>query len=123
MKSPSIQGPGLIVDAVVGYSLTGALRDAALDLVAWADDSAAPVLSLDVPSGLDSTTGESEGRQVAATRTLTLALPKAGLAGAGVGGIYLGDIGIPHDVYRRAGVEVPAGLFGGAFTIRLHHAG
>ena len=55
--------------------------------------------------------------------TLTLALPKSGLGATAAGDLYLGDIGIPNDTYRRAGMEVPAGLFGDAFTIRLHHTG
>lgn len=47
---------------------------------------------------------------MAATRTLTLALPKTGLRAGVVGDLCLADIGILRDTYRRAGVEVPAGL-------------
>lgn len=54
---------------------------------------------------------------------LTLALPESGLGATAAGDLYLGDIGIPNDTCRRAGMEVPAGLFGDAFTIRLHHTG
>ena len=47
---------------------------------------------------------------VKATATMTLALPKAGLAVLGaeefIGELYLADIGVPAAVYRRLGVEV-----------------
>lgn len=43
----------VVIDALIGYSLSGAPRGAAADLIRAANDHAAPVLSLDVPSGLD----------------------------------------------------------------------
>ena len=65
---------------------------------------AARVLALDVPSGLNATTGETPGVVVRADRTLTLALPKTGLRDV-AGALYLGDIGIPPEVYHRMGVS------------------
>jgi len=43
----------LIIDAIIGYSLSGAPRGAAADLIRWANEQDAPILSLDVPSGVD----------------------------------------------------------------------
>jgi NAD(P)H-hydrate epimerase len=63
------------------------------------------VISLDVPSGLDSTTGDTPGLVIRADATLTLALPKTGLAHF-EGDLYLGDIGIPPEVYKRLGMEL-----------------
>ncbi|MBU1493016.1 MAG: sugar kinase [Actinobacteria bacterium] len=54
-----------------------------------------------------------------ATRTLTLALPKTGLDAPAVGDLWLADIGIPAEVYRRAGLTVPRDLFGADYRVRL----
>ena len=114
--------PGLILDAVIGYSLGGAPRGAALDMIGWAAAQPAPVLSLDVPSGIDSTTGAAQGAAVSATRTMTLALPKTGLASAAVGELWLADIGIPIEVYRRVGVDISPAVFGDRYRVRLRPA-
>ena len=71
--------PDLIVDAVIGYNLNGAPRSEALDFINWANAQNAPRISLDAPSGVDSTSGETPGEFIRATTTLTLALPKTGL--------------------------------------------
>lgn len=93
--------PDLIVDALIGYSLTGAPRGTGADLIRWANGSAAPILALDVPSGVDATTGESPGEAIKPQRTITLALPKTGLFRAATGDLFLADIGIPPGAYRR----------------------
>ena len=49
--------PDLIIDGVIGYSLKGAPRGNAATLILWANASPAQVLSLDAPSGVDTTTG------------------------------------------------------------------
>ena len=110
---------GVIVDAVIGYSLADAPRGVPLRLIEWIGTGRAPVISLDVPSGIDSTTGEAQGAHVRATTTLTLALPKRGLDAEGVGDLWLADLGIPAAVYTRIGVEVPPELFGSRFRVRL----
>ena len=69
----------------------------------------AAVVSLDVPSGLNVTTGEAPGVVVSAEATLTLALPKLGLREAGeVGDLYVGDISVPPAVMRQIGAEPPS---------------
>jgi NAD(P)H-hydrate epimerase len=110
----------LVVDALIGYSLTGAPRARAAELIALCNASARRVLSLDVPSGLDATTGAAPGLVVRPDRTLTLALPKTGLALV-PGDLYLADIGIPPEVYARLGISLPP-LFGDAYWLRLHPA-
>lgn len=92
----------LAVDALVGYGLDGPVGGRAATLVEACNRAEAPVLSLDVPSGVDATTGERPGPAVDPTRTLTLALPKTGLAGCE--DLLLGDIGVPTGVYERVGV-------------------
>jgi NAD(P)H-hydrate epimerase len=104
----SLGEAGLVVDALLGYGLDGAPRRRTRSLVAAANDHPAPVLSLDIPSGVDATTGDRPGRAVEATTVLTLALPKTGLAAAGdaaEGRLWLADLGIPRGVYDRVGVD------------------
>jgi NAD(P)H-hydrate epimerase len=91
------------VDALVGYGLTEALRGRAAELAVACND-AATVVSLDVPTGVNATTGEVPGPAVEADATLTLALPKTGL-GPNAGDLLLGDIGIPAAVYEELDVQ------------------
>ena len=98
----------LVLDALIGYSLRGDPRARAAELIRWANDQEVPVCSLDVPSGLDATTGDVRDPCVRATATLTLAMPKAGLASASgvVGELYLADIAIPPELYSELGIRV-----------------
>lgn len=95
------QRPDLIVDALIGYSLKAAPRGMAADLIRWANGTGAPILALDIPSGVDSTTGETPGDAITPQQTMTLALPKTGLLRAATGDLFLADIGIPEGAYRR----------------------
>ena len=99
--------PGLILDALIGYSLEGVPRGPVLDLIESMREAHGPVISLDVPSGLDSTTGASPCESVEAAITVTLALPKIGLVAPTAGELWLADLGIPKDVYARAGIHLP----------------
>ncbi len=110
--------PDLILDAVIGYSLKGAPRGTALELIRWANDANTPILSLDVPSGVDATTGESPGECIHATQTITLALPKTGLQPEKTGELLLADIGIPESVYRQMGIDYHP-PFGNKYVVRL----
>ena len=107
----------IVVDALIGYSLRGTPQGRAAELIDLCNQHAARVLSLDVPSGLDATTGEAPGPVVHPERTLTLALPRTGLQRV-PGDLYLADIGIPPEVYHRLGLsfELP---FGERYWIRL----
>jgi NAD(P)H-hydrate epimerase len=106
-----------LVDALVGYGLAGDLRGPTRSLVEAVEHSSATVVSLDVPSGRDATTGEVLGIAVDPDRTVTLALPKTGLTD-GVGELFLADISIPAAVYEHLGLpyERP---FGDAYWTRL----
>jgi NAD(P)H-hydrate epimerase len=98
----------LVIDAVIGYSLSGDPRGRAAELIAWAGKQSSPVLALDLPSGLDATNGSIGRPCVRATATLTLAMPKAGLRRAPdvVGELYLADISVPPTAYRAIGQDV-----------------
>jgi NAD(P)H-hydrate epimerase len=94
----------LTVDALIGYSLRGAPRGRAAQLIGLCNRHSRRTLSLDVPSGLDATSGHTPGAVVYPKRTLTLALPKTGLVHA-PGDLYLADIGIPPEVYVSLGIS------------------
>ena len=122
---PSDEEPDLVVDGVIGYNLDGEPRGAAADLIRWANDASAPVLSLDVPSGVDATTGTVFDPAVRAAATLTLALPKQGLGAEGVeshvGELWLADIGVPPGLYAEPalGIDVEP-IFACHEIIRLY---
>jgi NAD(P)H-hydrate epimerase len=111
---------GLIIDALIGYGLTDAPHGWSAEMITGINEAAAPVVSLDVPSGLDGDSGESLGVAVAPERTVTLALPKTGLRVEAAGDIWLGDLGIPVGVFRQTGVEPPRRLFQTAPLVHLN---
>lgn len=116
--------PALIVDGIIGYRLQGAPHDAAADLIRWANAQGKPILSLDAPSGIDTTTGTVFDPAIKATATLTLALPKEGLRAEGVaaqvGELYLADIGVPPVLYAESELGIQVGpIFAGSDILRL----
>ena len=118
---PSAFDPGtVVVDALVGYGLEGPLRGTAAALVEDLDAAPAEVVSLDVPSGLDATTGEAAGSAVRPGAVVTLALPKTGLREVD-GRVFLADIGLPSVVFERAGIEYEP-PFGREYVVEIEPA-
>jgi NAD(P)H-hydrate epimerase len=116
--------PDLIVDGIIGYSLSGAPRGTAADLIRWTYGQTAPVLALDAPSGIDNTSGAVFDPAIRATATMTLALPKAGLRSSGaadnVGELYLADISVPPALYAAPALQLKVGaIFEESEIIRL----
>ncbi|HET6446464.1 MAG TPA: NAD(P)H-hydrate epimerase [candidate division Zixibacteria bacterium] len=114
----------LIIDGLVGYSLSGAPRGEAAALIQWANQHEAPILSLDAPSGVDAASGRVFDPAIEASATLTLALPKEGLRAKGVsqnvGELYLADISVPPSLYGGAGLDLSVGpLFYRSDIVRL----
>ncbi|MGE5590404.1 MAG: NAD(P)H-hydrate dehydratase [Bacillota bacterium] len=71
--------PSLVVDALLGTGVRGAPRGVAAAAIRLANAYAAPILAVDVPSGLDADTGRAEGDCVRADRTVTMGCLKPGL--------------------------------------------
>ena len=109
----------VIIDALIGYSLRSKPEGMPAELISWANQSKIPIISLDVPSGVDATTGETPGDFINPEQTLTLALPKTGLLPGKTGELFLADIGIPVFVFERAGVRYTS-PFGDSFMVRLY---
>lgn len=87
--------PDLIIDAIIGYSLSGKPKGISAEMIEWASKKLGVRISLDVPSGVNATTGEVMGAFINPDFTMTLALPKTGLIPEVTGDLYLADIGIP----------------------------
>ncbi len=121
---PAGEVTDLILDGIIGYNLKGPPRGLSAEFIDWANAVKAPVLSMDVPTGLDAETGEVPGPAIRAAATMTLALPKKGLdtpeARAVAGEVYLADIGVPKEVYRQVGRGLEVGhIFNKETIIRL----
>jgi NAD(P)H-hydrate epimerase len=101
----------IILDAIIGYGLAGDPHGLAAEWIDVANRSRIPILALDAPSGLNTTTGIPGNPCISATATLTLALPKIGLlepaARRLVGNLYLADISVPPELYRQMGIHQP----------------
>lgn len=100
----------LVVDALLGTGIKGGVEGVAAEYIAAMNDSGVPIVSVDVPSGLDADTGKVEGACVKATLTVTFALPKFGLLvypGAEyVGELIVAGIGMPREVMEADSVQV-----------------
>jgi NAD(P)H-hydrate epimerase len=114
-----LAGADLVLDALVGYGLRGPLGGRAAELVERANRGGAPVIALDVPSGLDATSGRGAEPCVRAAVTMTLALPKRGLARSpSVDRLFLSDISVLPAALRAVHAEV-ADLFARGPTVEL----
>jgi len=103
--------PDLIVDALLGTGLNSEVKGAYADAINWMNEQAAPILSVDVPSGLSSDSGMLMGVVVNAHVTVSLAALKTGLlineGPEYVGALHVVDIGIPPVALKRAALNNP----------------
>jgi ADP-dependent NAD(P)H-hydrate dehydratase / NAD(P)H-hydrate epimerase len=98
----------VIVDALFGTGFRGAPRTDAVRHIEEINSLGVPVLSLDVPSGVDASTGEVAGPAVEADVTVTFHAPKVGLAVAPgrfhAGAVEVADIGLTAGATRHGRV-------------------
>lgn len=110
-------GAALLVDALLGTGLRSAPRDPQASAIRAINSAGRPVLSVDVPSGLDATRGDAFDPCVRATLTCTLTAMKQGLrsgaAAAYAGAVWVADIGMPAAAWRKAGLVQPPRVTGG----------
>jgi ADP-dependent NAD(P)H-hydrate dehydratase / NAD(P)H-hydrate epimerase len=96
-----LQRADLVVDALLGTGFSGEVREREAALIRAINDSAAPVLAVDVPSGVDGTTGVVEGDAVWADVTVCAHAAKVGCAVSPgrerAGAVFVVDIGIPPE--------------------------
>lgn len=84
-------GAGVLVDAMLGTGVSGAPREPFARMITRCNGSKAPVLAIDLPSGLNATTGATEGDVVRASMTVTFIGLKAGLF-TGQGAAVCGEV-------------------------------
>lgn len=84
----------VVVDAMLGTGITGALREPERTAAERINDSSATVVAVDLPSGIDADTGEAADISVDADEVVTFHGRRAGLAGHE--NVTVADIGIPR---------------------------
>lgn len=97
---------GLIIDGLFGTGFKGKVGEPYAILIREANKSGVPILSVDIPSGVDGNTGQVEGDVIEATQTAFLGLPKWGLFlqdGWNVAGhLRFVDFGCPRTILDQA---------------------
>jgi len=89
----ALDDPDLIVDAMLGTGITGALREPEASVARAINDAASPVLAVDVPTGVEADSGATPGDVVEAEHVVTFHDLKPGLAEHP--DVTVADIGIP----------------------------
>jgi NAD(P)H-hydrate epimerase len=99
----------LVIDAIYGTGFSGAPRRAAVRVLEELNALLVPVLALDMPSGVDASTGEAAGPAVTAERTITFHGLKVGHVVAPgrfhAGEVEVADIGLPSAETRHSRVS------------------
>lgn len=90
----------LIIDAIFGIGLKGEVKEPVRSIIKDLNKKNIPIISIDVPSGLDADTGQVLGEAIKARKTVTMQFPKKGFY-INKGPEYTGevvtvDIGIPE---------------------------
>jgi ADP-dependent NAD(P)H-hydrate dehydratase / NAD(P)H-hydrate epimerase len=110
-----LAGADLVLDGLLGTGSSGAPRGAVAEAIAAAGAADGPVVAVDIPSGVDGTTGEVAGEAVTATVTVTFQAVKPGHVlppgSERVGRLEVADIGLPL-AQGRWGVSEAADLAG-----------
>jgi NAD(P)H-hydrate epimerase len=90
--------PDVIIDALLGTGMKGAPRDDTARVIEQINGAGVPVVAVDIPSGVNASTGEVAGAAVRADVTVTMHGPKVGLAVAPgrflAGEVVVADIGL-----------------------------
>jgi NAD(P)H-hydrate epimerase len=78
LSQATTQGYGVILDGLVGTGFKGKASGLLAKAIVWANQSDLPILAIDIPSGLNATTGQVETVAIDAVGTIYLGLPKIG---------------------------------------------
>ncbi len=95
----------IVVDALLGTGTKGKLKQPIKQIVEYINTLSASKIAVDVPTGIDSDTGEVLGNAVKANVTVTFYKAKTGLHNAKkyVGELIVKDIGLPEELEKFAG--------------------
>ena len=104
--------PDVIVDALLGTGLRDVPREDAARMIELINASTSPVIAVDVPSGVNASTGEVPGAAVSAAATVTFGAAKVGLAIAPgrfhAGSVHIAPIGLRPREHEHALVPASA---------------
>jgi ADP-dependent NAD(P)H-hydrate dehydratase / NAD(P)H-hydrate epimerase len=111
-RPEALDEPGVVLDAIFGTGFSGAPRDPATAAVEAINHGRAPVVAVDIASGVDASTGEVEGAAVNADLTVSFHAPKLG-HWIGPGKRHTGELRVaPIGIGDGAAAEAPGGLIG-----------
>lgn len=96
----------VIIDALLGTGLENTVRDNVATIIKAVNESTKPILSIDVPSGINADTGCPQGTAIMATKTMTLVGIKQGLTTTKgkqhAGQLYFDELGIGEQFMKLA---------------------
>lgn len=112
--------PDLIIDTLLGYQATGEPRGKIAELIEEANRLNVPVLSVDIPTGFDVTNNIWHAPSFENATVLTIGLPKTNMnKNKKIKNLYLMDIGIPSELYKKVGINVPM-IFKKDYVIKVN---
>ena len=104
---PTCQTFDIVVDALLGVGLDREVRGRFADIIGWMNAQAAPVVAVDIPSGVEAARGQALGCAVQAAATVTFGCAKLGHwlypGRALTGALTVVDIGIPQALLKQTG--------------------
>lgn len=108
----ALGGAAVVVDGLLGTGFSGAPRGAVAEAIEIVEKAGRPVVAIDLPSGVDGSTGAVAGAALTAKRTVTFHLPKVGHYVAPgkwrAGTVEVVEIGLPADGYAHLPSTEPA---------------
>lgn len=103
----------IIVDAILGTGVNGPVRDPLNNVISLVNTFTGKnmIISVDIPSGVSSDTGNVEGEAIKASKTITFVFPKKGFF-LNKGPQYVGewkavDISVPPTIVEELGLAMP----------------
>ncbi|SIT05426.1 bifunctional ADP-dependent NAD(P)H-hydrate dehydratase/NAD(P)H-hydrate epimerase [Alicyclobacillus vulcanalis] len=121
--------PTVIIDALLGTGVSRPAEGVIAQMIEEANATSAYIVSADLPSGVDASTGEVPGPAIVAHETIAMAAEKLGTAvtpGAmHAGRVHVADVGIPVDPAHVRACYVSPAAFGRQFGFRgpMSHKG
>ena len=105
-----IRSYDIVIDAILGTGIKGTVRGIAFDVIRLINENARYTLSVDVPSGINSDSGDICGICIKADKTVTFAAYKIGMfmfpASDYTGEIIVADISIPEKVIEMQNLQI-----------------
>ncbi|MFN3421529.1 MAG: NAD(P)H-hydrate dehydratase [Armatimonadota bacterium] len=104
-----LRNADLVVDALLGTGITGEVRGLYAEVIPLITHHSPRILSVDIPSGINSDTGEVCGVAVRADATVTLGAIKLGLmlfpGAEHAGDLFIGSLGVPNSLLTKLNIQ------------------